>query len=155
MGRAGRGRGGDTRLSLTLSLHCGQSLARLLACRRRSITFGNDTAHDIVAAASADALVVAHGAGCTNWFFMQPGSALLEIRRAVAQGGGAAGLAERTRARRAGRHAFGRSADVWPAAHAPVALCRAGPSSLAPRAGPTATSLPWGPPAGTSCTGMG
>lgn len=45
-------------------------------------TFGNDTAGDIMAAASADVVVAVHGAGCTNWMFMGPGSALLEIRRA-------------------------------------------------------------------------
>ena len=49
-------------------------------CRRRAYTFGNDTAHDIVAAASADALVAVHGAGCTNVFYMGEDAALLEIR---------------------------------------------------------------------------
>lgn len=33
-----------------------------------------------MAAAGADVLVAVHGAGCTNWMFMSPGAALLEVR---------------------------------------------------------------------------
>lgn len=46
----------------------------------RFISFGRDPVHDLLATASADVLVAVHGAGCTNWFFMEPGSTLLEIR---------------------------------------------------------------------------
>ena len=50
------------------------------ACPRRFISFGGDPMQDMLATASADVLVAVHGAGCTNWLFMAPGSALLEIR---------------------------------------------------------------------------
>ena len=48
--------------------------------RRRLHTFGGDSAADVVAARSADVVLAVHGAGCTNWFYMAPGSALLELR---------------------------------------------------------------------------
>ncbi|PRW56188.1 raffinose synthase [Chlorella sorokiniana] len=54
------------------------SLIKRIQCR--FISYGSDPVHDMLATASADVLVAVHGAGCTNWFFMAPGSALLEIR---------------------------------------------------------------------------
>lgn len=58
--------------------------------RRRFTSFGSDPVHDLLATASADVLVAVHGAGCTNWFFMAPGSTLLEIRWAERPGHGSA-----------------------------------------------------------------